>query len=286
MQPSVFPETPLRYPGAKKKVIRRLHPFLSIEHDEYREPFVGGGSVFFGKPLSQHSWINDADPDVAALFKAMKKYPEQLCDLVRSNPPTLALWDDLKMSQPDDELRRGFRTLFLNRTNYSGILRANPIGGRAQNPKYPIDCRWNPETLCLQIMACSRWLRKTKITTWGFDKVIRHPAKGRRVLLFLDPPYYHKGNSLYQVGMKPKEHHRLAQLLSGLDPDEMKFVLTYDDCPEVRELYSGWAHLHTEKWFYSTVKSTVKKRELGHELIVTNFEVPSIGQAMNTKAEG
>lgn len=272
----VYPTTPLRYPGAKKKVLHKILPFLKTPHDEYREPFVGGGAVFFGKPVSKISWINDLDPDIHAFFLAMKMHPEALCQRVRETTPELverkvALWDEIKSSRPETLLERGFRTLFLNRTNYSGILSANPIGGRSQNPKYPIYCRWNAELLCKNIVACSEWLQTTEITCLDFSPVITSEPRAGRVLLFLDPPYYHKGNTLYQQGMEPHDHQYLAQLLHQLDANKFKFVLTYDDCPEVRALYSGWAYVYTEQWFYSTVKSTVQQRQLGRELIITNF---------------
>lgn len=277
MQPSFASAvTPLRYPGAKKKALKKLLPFLRVEHDEYREPFVGGGAIFFGKPSqAQTTWINDLDEDVSAFFCAMRDHPHDLCDLVESTIPSLDTWRTIKNGTWTDTLHRGFRTLFLNRTNYSGILSANPIGGlREPNPKYPIGCRWNPVLLQQQIMACSLLLQGVEITSLDFIEVLQAPPQGQRTLIVLDPPYYEKGNSLYQKKMYPQDHERLAAALQQLDPQHFRFLLTYDDCEEVRALYQGWTHFYTEKWYYSTLQTT-GKRVKGNELFITNYQLPA-----------
>ena len=57
-----YVQSPFRYPGGKFYALKYIVPFLNAyPHDEYREPFVGGGSVFFGKPQVEHNWINDLE---------------------------------------------------------------------------------------------------------------------------------------------------------------------------------------------------------------------------------
>ncbi|MTV49868.1 hypothetical protein GJ688_12885 [Heliobacillus mobilis] len=259
-------KSPLRYPGAKKKVLKFFTQFWNHPHQEYRDVFVGGGSTFFGKPLSENNWLNDLDEEVAAFFVAMRDYPEQLCDLVLNTQPSVPLWRRIKAEELETDLEKGFRTLFLNRTTFSGILKGNPIGGIEQKSKYTIDCRWNPQALCQQIRRCSEKLLGTNITALDFREIITAP--GENVLLYLDPPYYRKGNLLYRHGMSNEDHVRLAEILRDTPHS---FFITYDDCPEIRTLYEGWTHMYTNEWFYSS--SNKKAREVGRELFISNYEI-------------
>lgn len=260
-------KSPLRYPGAKKKVLNRFLPFWGNQHLEYRDVFVGGGSTFFGKPLAPQNWLNDYDNEVAALYIALRDHVDELCELIMNTHPTVELWREIKQRELTTNLEKGFRTLFLNRTTFSGILKGNPIGGIEQKSKYTIDCRWNPKSLCEQVIKCNRVLQGVRITSLDFEEVIREP--GDSVLLYLDPPYFHKGNLLYRVGMDQEDHKRLALCLQE---SQHQFFITYDDCEEIRELYKGWAHLYPASWFYSS--SNKKAREIGRELFISSFEIP------------
>ena len=62
-------KTPLRYPGGKSKAIKPLSPWFPQTISEYREPFIGGGSVYIHKPNVQFNWINDLDKDLYSFYK-------------------------------------------------------------------------------------------------------------------------------------------------------------------------------------------------------------------------
>jgi DNA adenine methylase len=266
--------SPLRYPGGKKKVLPLIQPFWAVPHDEYREPFCGGGNVFLAKAKAAANWINDADKGVADLWRALAD-PETntgLCDLVRGvTPPTVEDWRTWRDLKPASVLESAFRTLFLNRTSYSGIQDAGPIGGLNQTGSWKVGARWNPRGLSAQIQACLPKLMDVRITAIDFEDLVDAP--GRNVFLYLDPPYYHKGNQLYQVKMTTEDHQRLANLLKRTPHP---FLLTYDDCPEVRELYAG-THMYERSWFYSGAE--VSSRRQGKELFVSNFPVVIKDQA-------
>lgn len=256
--------SPLRYPGSKSKVMKRISPYF-IDHKEYREPFAGSGAIYFGKTKVNKNWLNDKDPYVFNFLTIMRDNPEELCQLVENNFPTIDLWKKIKQSNPILPIDIAFKFLFLNRTNFSGIINANPIGGLDQKSKYKIDCRWNPTSLCNRIRKCSNLLQDTKITSLDYKSLIEED--GTDVLLVLDPPYYKKGDKLYSVSMSATEHQELAILLKNC---KHKFLLTIDDCPEVRELYSWANYLNQEEWFYSLTSTAETK---GKELFISNFDI-------------
>ncbi len=258
--------SPLRYPGSKSKVLKRLKPYF-VEHKEYREPFAGSGAIFFGKPKADINWLNDKDENVANLLMSIRDNPEQLCEMIMEHHPSVSLWKHLKQYTPQNYIESAFRFLFLNRTNYSGIIKANPIGGIGQNSQYKIDCRWNPEELCRRIHSCSRKLQETNITSTDYSEIIQ--ADGNDVLMIIDPPYYVKGKDLYSVFMSPQEHKNLSEMLRY---SNHKFLLTIDDCEEVRKLYSWANFINQEQWYYS-ISSIANNR--GKELFISNFDIKS-----------
>lgn len=259
-------KSPLRFPGSKSKVLKKLQPFLNIPHYEYREPFVGGGAIFFGKVKAQENWLNDKDINVSNFLEVIQNNAEDLCELVSKTTPTIETWQKYRLDNNNIELspvEKAFRFLFFNRSNYSGIYNANPIGGLKQLSQYKIDCRWNPKLLCSRILQCSKKLDSVRITNFDFRDVITR--NGVDVFLMIDPPYYHKGSSLYPVFMTNEEHNELSNLLRQ---SNHSFLLTIDDCEEVRAMYN-WANIIIpENWHY-TVNSK-KKDNIGRELFVTN----------------
>lgn len=266
-------QSPLRFPGSKSRVLNKLKPFLEIDHLEYREPFLGGGSIFLGKTLASDNWLNDIDPYVISFFNIVKEKPIEFCLYIQQQgKPTINKWFELKTSKFQDEsiIERAYKFLFLNRTNYSGIFKSNPIGGLKQESEWKIDCRWNEKLICKRIIEASTKLENATITNIDFEQLISNP--GDKVLLMLDPPYYQKGHQLYPYSMKKEDHVRLANLLKKTSHN---FILTIDDCDEVREIYE----YSTFKYFSTSWKYTVhsnKKDNNGKELFVTNFDISNI----------
>ncbi|MFK4305264.1 DNA adenine methylase [Paenibacillus sp. RC254] len=258
--------SPLRFPGSKSKVLKKFEKYLAVEHTEYREPFVGGGAIFFGKQIAKYNWLNDKDVNIKSFLKTVRDNPNYLCEMVRKIKPSVELWQYYRTQEiSNSDLIRAFRFLFFNRTNYSGIYNANPIGGLKQLSDWKIDCRWNADMLCKRILECSKKLKNVNITSLDFSDVITAP--GENVLLMVDPPYYEKGSRLYPVSMSPNEHQHLAELLRDTNHN---FFLTIDDCPEVREMYN-WANFIPQNWYY-TVNSK-KKDNVGKELFITNINI-------------
>jgi len=257
--------TLFRYPGGKTKLRHNIQKslndiFSTRPHLEYREPFFGGGSIgleFINKNKPESIWINDKDNGIACLWNSIIKYPEQLKQMIRDFTPSpecfylykndLTNLSSLSGEKTKEEIIEfGFKKLAIHQISYSGLgtKSGGPLGGKSQKSKYKINCRWNPHTLCKKINNLYQLFRKTNIHGFGcssvdFEKVINDYS--RQSLLYLDPPYYIKGNELYQFGLNNQDHERLSRLLKNTNH---LWVLSYDDCPEIRELYK-WANITT-----------------------------------------
>lgn len=238
--------SPLRYPGGKSflyRFVAEIIDFNSLNNYSYVEAYAGGAglalALLFNKKVDMII-LNDIDPSIYALWFSILNYPEELCKMIENTPITIETYKEIKrkFKEPTDVLELGFSTLFLNRTNRSGILNAGPIGGYLQTGKYKIDCRFNKERIIKIIKNISAM--RDKIEIYNLDavdflnKIINRKEK---IFVFLDPPYYQKGSELYTNFYKKEDHAYLAQfILSNMV--NIPWLMTYDLATEVMEFYS------------------------------------------------
>ena len=201
--------SPLRYPGGKNRiagfislVIQNLH----MENCTYIEPFAGGAGVALSLLLNgtvSNIVINDYDKAIYSFWRAIKQEPVALIKLIENTPVTIEEWHRQKniyLSTNSYSLELAFATLFLNRTNHSGILNAGPIGGYSQAGEWKLDVRFDKSSLIEKIQAIAE--HKQSITVYNKDiiSLLRNytPSLGNNVFFYFDPPYYKKGQQLYK----------------------------------------------------------------------------------------
>ena len=242
-----------RYPGGKGKlsdqILRTILAFYEKYPGlEYREPFIGGGSIglrLLQNPVIQKAWLNDFDAGIIALWKSVNAFPEELCKAVRKfKPSTKAFYAFKKKltatAKFSDDVEFGLAKLAIHQISYSGLgtMSGGPLGGRSQKSEYGIDCRWRPDLLCRKILALHHHFqsKKLRFTNCDFQKLTDTINLGEqpKIFLYLDPPYYEKGQELYQHGFTHDDHVRLAKSLKNTS---QPWLLSYDDHPAIRELY-------------------------------------------------
>ena len=259
-------DSPFRYPGGKFYALKFIMPFVkAVEHDEYREPFVGGGAVFFGKEKARFNWLNDLDGDLVVTYRVIAD-PEQriqLAERLGRETASPARHSEVKNIQPNSLLETAFRTYYLNRTSFSGILH-KPAWG------YKIGQSVEPKGWPKKIMEAGPKLDEVKLTNLDFEEVLNAPPEGTKVFLYLDPPYYASDQKrAYQKSFTKNEHQRLREALRITD---YPFCLSYDDCDDIRKMYD-WANIYSRQWWYNTANVRAGSRKKGRELIITNYEV-------------
>lgn len=259
---------PFRYPGGKYYALKFINPFLeAVEYDEYREPFFGGGAVFWRNHKVKYNWINDIYNELYITLKIMQD-PEERIKLSKKFTEKEASRDKyefMKNFEPKSEFEIAEKFYYLNRTSFSGKM-TNPSWGYRPKRSLP-PYRWKE-----RIIPCGEKLEGVKITNLDFEEVITAEAQGKNVMMFVDPPYYEtKQNAHYVCDMKEEDHIRLCNLLKLT---KYKFVLTYDDSEDIRNLYS-WAYIYDLNFYYriNNSKDTSNKRKTGAELIITNFKI-------------
>lgn len=240
--------TPLRYPGSKNKLYTYIRHLVEVNSTKtYVEPFVGGGSLACKLLLNgdvDRIIINDYDRSVYAFWYCVFNDTDRLINKIRDTDITIEEWHRQKAILKtritnDNLLDLGFAMLFCNRTNRSGILTAGVIGGLKQDGKDKLDCRFNKEKLIKMIEELS--LYKGRVEVHNKDAVellISGEYDFKDALIFLDPPYFDKGRRLYVKSYTTDCHVGLAKVLKG-SLQSAKWVLTYDNVPDISKLYEG-----------------------------------------------
>jgi len=242
--------SPLRYPGGKARVAPFVKAVLesnAVYDGHYVEPYAGGASVALELLMHdrvQTIHINDIDKDVFFFWLACTQHSASLARLVRKAQLTVKEWDKQKRvfseKTTDDPVTRGFATLFLNRTNRSGILNGGIIGGRSQEGKWGIDARFNRDSLAERIELIGRLAHRIELTNSdAIDLMERYRGDQRisQTLFYLDPPYYQKGNRLYLNFYGNADHEAVAKTVSKLSFPY--WLVSYDRHEFIMNLYKG-----------------------------------------------
>lgn len=245
----------LRYPGGKGRLLSQLLPYLlDGAPASFADAFVGGGSVLLAVAAAlpdARLFANDIDGDVAAFWRTVTLDVGALQARVEGVKPTTDEFRHWLDARPRARVDRAYRLLFLSRCSFSGVMR-NPIGGWEQKGKWKIDCTWNPQRIIARLDQAATLLRGRTIVT-GLD-ILSAPWAER---VYLDPPYYRVGGWFYHNDMSPTQHQALAAMLKV----RAGWVLSYNDLPEVRKLYRGWASIRRlDSTYYSITGPAAHRR--------------------------
>jgi len=271
-----FIRSPLRYPGGKSRALRQIVPLVP-EFKEYREPMVGGGSLFFKlkQMLPDRAyWMNDINYELYCFWKVAQEHAQELAIAVRTvkeqtQDGKQLFYDLLERYGQGAEFERAVRFFILNRITFSGTVDSGGYSEQAFRGRFTHS----------SINALERLpsvLKGAKITNLDYEETVYTP--GEDVFLFLDPPYYSVAQSrLY--GKRGElhlqfDHQRLAKVLKNCSH---QWLLTYDDCPEIRRLYRD-ASIAEWTLQYGMNNYKQSNARAGKELFIANYDIRSLHQ--------
>ncbi|MBE9004117.1 DNA adenine methylase [Fortiea sp. LEGE XX443] len=267
-------KSPLRYPGGKSKALKQIAEYLPDNFSEFREPFVGGGSVFIylkQKYPNLKIWINDLNRE---LFLFWKIAQSDIFQLIKEIYQTKDKYTDGKLlftelSSVDvnslSDLERAVRFFVLNRITFSGTIESGGFSQEAFYKRFTYSSIERLETLGGILTS------DIKITNLDYSHLLNNEEEN--VFLFLDPPYfsatksklYGKRGNLHTAF----DHQRFAEILSKCSHD---WLITYDDCLQIRENFK-WANIFEWELQYGMNNYKQNGAAKGKELFITNYEV-------------
>ena len=262
-------KTPLRYPGGKSRSVKTIGPLIP-DFQEFREPFLGGGSVFLY--VKQHYtnkkfWINDlylelfkfremAQRDTDSLIKKIYQWKTKYYSgraLHKFMNENLSLFNDLE---------RAASFFIYNRITFSGTGLSGGYSENAFAERFT-------ESSIQRLRTIEKVIQNVKISNLDYSDLINEP--GKDVFIFLDPPYYSaKKSALYGKNgnlHKSFDHFRLAQMMKKC---QHKWLITYDDSQYIRKLFS-FANIIPWNLTYGMRNVTKNSNQKGEKLFISNY---------------
>ncbi|EAU40139.1 Adenine specific DNA methyltransferase, D12 class [Fulvimarina pelagi HTCC2506] len=248
------------YRGGKRNLAKRLIQRIeAVPHIAYAEVFVGMGGIFLRRRrVPKAETINDRSGDVANFFRILQRHHTPFIEMLRYQVASRREFERLKAERPETltDLERAARFLYLQRLAFGG-----KIVGRSFGYTPTRTSSFNPLTLAPQLQAIHERLAGVVIEEldWA-DFIRRYDRPG--MLFYLDPPYW-DGEDDYGVGVFGRED--FAEMAEQLRDLKGRFILSINDRPEVREIFSDFA-MEAVEASYSLARE--KRRAFG-ELIVS-----------------
>ena len=247
--------------GGKKALRDEIISRFPTDYKRYIEVFGGGGWVLFHKaPGNDFEIYNDRNPNLANLYRCVRDHPDELISELTYALNSRTDFDYIRkiMKTPTEipNVKRAAYFYQLIRYSY-----ASGLDSYASQPH----SMWNNFPLITN--ACAR-LQKVVIENKDFEKLIDQYDRPES-FFYCDPPYFETEDYYEDVGFTKDDHIRLADRLSSI---EGKYLLSYNDCPEIRELYeSRGARIES----ISRLSNIAQRYEAGKqydELIISNYD--------------
>ena len=269
-------KSPLRYPGGKSRALKQILPIVP-SFKEFREPMVGGGSVFFAlKQLnpSVKFWINDINKELFLFWRFCRDEVNNLSDEVmcikNKSKDGKALRKKLLEKTDINDFERAVRFFVLNRITFSGLAESGGYSNMAFNQRFTISS-------IERLKKASTILQDTKITNEDYTDMLFE--NGEDVFIFLDPPYYTTTKAkLYGKNGCLHENFNHEEFAENMKKCKHQWLITYDDCPEIRKLFK-FANMYSWQVQYGMNNYKQKKAAKGKELFISNYEIPSLSES-------
>lgn len=261
-----YPRSPLRYPGGKNRAIKYIYSRIPETETKLCSPFLGGASIELACTTRMQVYGADIFEPLIAFWRALLIDPTRLVERVESYYPlsrTKFYNLQKRYIHLTDELERAAAFFVLNRSSFSGTTLS---GG--MSPGHP---RFTKSAI-ERLRAFKA--NNLKVECADFRQVI---PKHEDAFLYLDPPYMNR-QALYGMNgnaHKDFDHQALAKLLYKRD----RWILSYNDCTEIRALYKDYAILPVE-WIYG-----MPKNKQSNEVLVLSKDLsPSLSKCISIKA--
>ncbi|MDO8733683.1 MAG: DNA adenine methylase [Elusimicrobiota bacterium] len=237
----------LKWAGGKGQLLKQIERLFPFAFNNYIEPFLGGGAVFFylystGRLNDKKITLIDSNEELINCYFAIKKDVNKLIKILCGEKfaNTEEVFYEIRIEEPRDMFERAARAIYLNKTCYNGLYRVNSSGkfnvpfGRYRNP---LIC--DVENLKMVNTA----LRNVKIVLGDFEKCLEYAQP--HGFIYFDPPYQPISKTSSFTGytkdlFDEKEQERLANLVGELNRKKCKIMLSNSDSPFIEGLYKDY----------------------------------------------
>ena len=237
-------KTPLRYPGGKSRAVTKMDTYFPDlrEYDEFREPFLGGGSVAIHitkKYPDLNIWVNDLYEPLINFWQVLQTFPDDLRDTLsreKSNHNNPEAAKELFLAAKDmindfteTSVDRAIAFYIVNKCSFSGLTESSSFSPQASNSNFSLR---GIEKLTEYSKLISKW----RITNYSYDYMM---DGNRNVFMYLDPPYDIKDNLYGNKGSMHKgfDHDKFV---IDCDNNNMDQLVSYNSDQLVKDRFKNW----------------------------------------------
>jgi len=243
----------IKWVGGKRGLLEQILPLFPQEFNNYYEPFVGGGAVFFelfSKGLLQNKKVilSDINSELVNTYNVIKNYPLELISHLEDYKKQHCKEFYYKIRELDrredfgklSDIEKATRFIYLNKTCYNGLYRVNKKGYF----NTPIGSYKNPNIVDKSvILSASEALQNVKIVQQSFKEVLKYVKEGD--LVYLDPPYYPLNRTSNFTSYDSncfleKEQFELFEVFAKLANRGVKVVESNSDTKFIKDLYKNY----------------------------------------------
>jgi DNA adenine methylase len=248
---------PISYIGGKRTLAKKIIA-LFPEHTTYVEPFCGGAQVLFQKEPSKVEVLNDLDGEIVNFFRVCQAHHEELIRYFRFVLVSRKWFDLQKATDPATltDIQRAARWLYILKGSFASLVRHPNYHWHVVQPP-----GFNLERLPQLLENAHKRLERVQIENLPYEEVLRRYDRPA-TLFYCDPPYFAK--KLYHYNFESADFEKLAERLRTV---RGKFILSLNDVPEVRALFSRF-HIEEVKLSYTAQKTSGRRYP---EVLITNF---------------
>ena len=273
-------KTPLRYPGGKSRACVKMDPYFPDlrNYDEFREPFLGGGSVAIyitKKYPSLDIWVNDLYEPLVNFWQQLQIFgidlKDKLVDLKTSNnTPDLAKDLFLKAKEQINDqslpsIDRAVAFYIVNKCSFSGLTESSSFSQQASNANFSLR---GIEKLPAYSSLISKW----RITNYSYDYLM---DGNKGAFMYLDPPYDIKDNLYGNKGSMHKgfDHDKFA---ADCDANDMDQLISYNSDQLVKNRFINWNAAEFDLTYtMRSVGEYMREQKQRKELLLFNYEIGS-----------
>ena len=271
-QKQIFKAKPfVKWVGGKRGIIKKLLSRLPNEINNYYEPFVGGGALFFELyDKVNFSYLSDLNTDLIIAYQVIKNSPTKLIALLeehkkRHNEDYYYLMRGKQAI--DDPVENTARLIYLLKTCFNGLYRVNKSGYF----NTPIGSYDNPNIIDKKnLIIVNKVLQKADVRHQDFTKIIPKKAD----FVYFDPPYHPANDSSFvqyvSVGFSEQDQQRLRDFVVNLSKKGVNVMLSNSDTEFINTIYKK--DFNIEKIEAPRVLNCkADKRKPVCEVLITNY---------------
>lgn len=247
--------------GGKRRLAKQILP-LYPKHQCYVEPFAGGAALLFLKPPSKVEVLNDINSELVNLYRIVQNHLEEFIRQFKwaLSSREIFKWEQMKRPETLTDIQRAARFFYLQKLAFGGRVQGQSFGTATTSPPH-----LNLLRLEENLSQAHLRLSSVLIENEPWQNVIKRYDRAH-TLFFCDPPYWQVEG--YGVDFPLDNYQQLADFAKSI---KGKMIITLNNHPDMRELFSGFKIKTAEIEYSLGLDKPAKKRKVSTEMIITNF---------------